>query len=190
MLTHRLIAAQRLSTLSSSRLAVLSTRPLQSALKRTFSSEQKKQEAPKSQTPSNSGPGAGVFVALAVLTAGGFYAYTQSLPTSPPDYQQVYNDIAALLDKNSDYDDGSFGPVLVRLAWHAAGTYDKSTKTGGSNGATMRFSPESAHGANAGLSVARDLLDSIKSKYPGLSYADLWSLAGVVAIQEMVCSKR
>lgn len=36
------------------------------------------------------------------------------------------------------YDDGSYGPVLVRLAWHASGTYDKDTKTGGSNGATMR----------------------------------------------------
>lgn len=37
------------------------------------------------------------------------------------------------------YDDGSYGPVLVRLAWHASGTYDKETKTGGSNGATMRM---------------------------------------------------
>jgi hypothetical protein len=35
------------------------------------------------------------------------------------------------------YDDGSYGPVFVRLAWHASGTYDKDTKTGGSNGATM-----------------------------------------------------
>lgn len=54
------------------------------------------------------------------------------------DYQAVYNDIAAVLD-NNDYDDGSYAPVLVRLAWHASGTYDKETKTGGSNGATMRF---------------------------------------------------
>lgn len=37
-----------------------------------------------------------------------------------------------------DYDDGSCGPVLVRLAWHASGTYDKETNTGGSNGAGMR----------------------------------------------------
>jgi catalase (peroxidase I) len=37
------------------------------------------------------------------------------------------------------YDDGSYGPVLVRLAWHASGTYDKDSKTGGSNGATMRM---------------------------------------------------
>ena len=47
--------------------------------------------------------------------------------------------------------DGSLAPVLIRLAWHASGTYDKDDKTGGSNYATMRFKPESAHGANNGL---------------------------------------
>ncbi|KAJ3218603.1 heme peroxidase [Dinochytrium kinnereticum] len=99
-------------------------------------------------------------------------------------YQDVYNAIAAVLE-NSDYDDGSFGPVLVRLAWHAAGTYDVKTGTGGSNGATMRFDPEASHGANAGLKTARDLLEPIKKKFPEISYSDLWSLAGVVAIQEM-----
>ena len=45
--------------------------------------------------------------------------------------------IAALLD-DGDYDDGSYGPVLVRLAWHASGTYAKKDGSGGSNGATMR----------------------------------------------------
>jgi cytochrome c peroxidase len=49
----------------------------------------------------------------------------------------------------------------------------------------MRFNPEAAHGANAGLKVARDLLEPIKAKYPSLSYGDLWTLAGVVAVQEM-----
>jgi cytochrome c peroxidase len=81
--------------------------------------------------------------------------------------------------------DGSYGPILVRLAWHAAGTYDKTSHTGGSNGATMRFDPEKSHGANKGLDKARALLEPIKKKYPSISYADLWSLAGVVAIQEM-----
>jgi len=82
------------------------------------------------------------------------------------------------------YEDGSRGPVLVRLAWHAAGTYDKSDGSGGSGGgATMRFEPESKHGGNAGLKLARDFLEPIKQKYPWLSYADLWQLAGVVAIE-------
>ena len=53
----------------------------------------------------------------------------------------------------------------------------------------MRFAPESDHGANAGLKVVRDLLDPIKKKYPGLSYSDLWTLAGVVAVQEMAGPK-
>jgi cytochrome c peroxidase len=46
---------------------------------------------------------------------------------------QVYYKIAELLDDASDagYDDGSYGPVLIRLAWHASGTYDKETGTGG-----------------------------------------------------------
>ena len=116
-----------------------------------------------------------------VAAAGGYWYYEDQKPV---DYQAVYTAIAQKLE-NSDYDDGSYGPVLIRLAWHAAGTYDKETKTGGSNGATMRFKPESAHGANAGLAVARDLLEQVKQKFPKISYSDLWSLAGVVAVQEM-----
>lgn len=58
--------------------------------------------------------------------------------------------------------------VLVRLAWHASGTYDKETGTGGSNGATMRFAPESDHGANAGLKYARDFLEPIKGTFASI----------------------
>ncbi|KAF2848962.1 class II peroxidase [Plenodomus tracheiphilus IPT5] len=101
------------------------------------------------------------------------------------DYQKVYNKIARLLEEKDDYDDGSYGPVLLRLAWHASGTYDKLTNTGGSNGATMRFAPEGDHGANAGLAAARDFLEPVKQAFPWISYSDLWILAGVCAIQEM-----
>jgi len=100
------------------------------------------------------------------------------------DYAAVRKDIAALLD-DMNYDDGSYGPVFVRLAWHAAGTYCKQTKTGGTNGATMRFHPESSDEANNGLDIARKRLEKVKAKYPNLSYGDLWTLAGVVAIEEM-----
>ncbi len=48
-----------------------------------------------------------------------------------------------------------------------------------------RFAPESEWGANAGLGVARDLLEPIKSRFPWISYADLWTLSGAVAIEEM-----
>lgn len=81
-------------------------------------------------------------------------------------------------------------PIVVRLAWHASGTYDRDAKltgisTGGSDGATMRFEPESTDGANAGLSIPRDLLEPVKRKHPHLSYADLWTLAGCAAIEFM-----
>ncbi|GFR40346.1 hypothetical protein Agub_g890 [Astrephomene gubernaculifera] len=104
--------------------------------------------------------------------------------STPGDYPAVRSSIAALLD-SPDWDDGSYGPLLVRLAWHSAGTYDKATGTGGSNGATMRFSPECEWGANAGLAAARKLLEPVKAEHPWISYADLWTLAGVVAIEEM-----
>lgn len=69
-------------------------------------------------------------------------------------YVQVADDIRNLLALKT-YDDGSVGPVLVRLAWHASGTYDLKTKTGGSEGGTMRFFTEATDPANAGLDNAR-----------------------------------
>jgi catalase (peroxidase I) len=108
----------------------------------------------------------------------------EAKPSKPGDYEAVRKAIADVLDADG-YDDGSFGPVLIRLAWHAAGTYDKKTNTGGSNGATMRFKPECEHGANAGLQHARDRLEPVKKQFPWITYADLWTLAGCVAIEEM-----
>lgn len=69
----------------------------------------------------------------------------------------------------------------MRLAWHSSGTYDKMTKTGGSAGGTIRFKEELAHGGNAGLAdTAVKWMEPIYSKYAksGLSYADLYTLAG------------
>jgi len=100
------------------------------------------------------------------------------------DYDAVRKDIKTLLD-DYNYDDGSYGPVLVRLAWHASGTYDKKDNTGGSDGSTMRFSSEANDGANAGLDVARKILDKVKEKHPDISHADLWILASYVALEEM-----
>lgn len=61
------------------------------------------------------------------------------------------------------------------LAWHASGTYSAKDKNGGSNGAGMRFAPESDDGANAGLEFARQFLDPIAEANPWISRADLWS---------------
>jgi cytochrome c peroxidase len=74
--------------------------------------------------------------------------------------------------------------TLIRLAWHASGTYSAHSKTGGSSGAGMRFAPEAEWGANAGLKGTRDFLESIKKKH-GLSYGDTWTLAGVTAVEMM-----
>jgi len=104
--------------------------------------------------------------------------------SKPGDYASVRKDIAAILPKK-DYDDGSIAPVLIRLAWHASGTYSKHDNSGGSDGATMRFGPESTDGANAGLKYARSFLEPIKKKHPWISYADLWTLSGVVAVEAM-----
>jgi cytochrome c peroxidase len=112
--------------------------------------------------------------AVAAAGAGTFYYFNKGESSSvetkgifkptQSDYQKVYDKIAHLLVEKDEYDDGSYGPVLVRLAWHASGTYDVATGTGGSNGATMRFAPEGDHGANAGLKHARDFLEPVKRK--------------------------
>jgi len=99
--------------------------------------------------------------------------------------EAVSKDIRNILDAGLNYDDGSYGPLLIRLAWHSSGTYEKLTNSHGSRGATMRFMPESGHGANKGLHIARDLLEPIKKKHPYISYADLYTLAGAVAFEEM-----
>ncbi|TFK53622.1 heme peroxidase [Heliocybe sulcata] len=104
---------------------------------------------------------------------------------SKDDYQKVYNKIAEVMEEAGEYDDGSYGPVFVRLAWHCSGTYDKESNTGGSNYATMRFEPESLHGGNKGLHIARDIMEGIKKDFSWISYGDLWTLGGVAAIQEM-----
>ncbi|KAI0020157.1 cytochrome c peroxidase [Xylariomycetidae sp. FL0641] len=146
------------------------------------------------QPPKSSGSSTLLYItgAVAVAGAGGYYLYSQNSSAAPKvfnptkdDYQKVYDEVAQRLEDHDEYDDGSYGPVLVRLAWHCSGTYDKETGTGGSNGATMRFAPEKDHGANAGLQHARDFLEPVKAKFPWITYSDLWTLAGVCALQQM-----
>uniref|UniRef100_A0ACD5YUF2 Uncharacterized protein n=1 Tax=Avena sativa TaxID=4498 RepID=A0ACD5YUF2_AVESA len=78
-------------------------------------------------------------------------------------------------------------PILVRLGWHDSGTYDKNIEEwpqrGGADG-SLRFDPELSHGANAGLTNALKLIQPIKDKYPGITYADLFQLASATAIEE------
>eukprot|EP01083_Nonionella_stella_P233907 823678_1 len=79
-------------------------------------------------------------------------------------------------------------PILVRLAWHDAGTYDRTIGVnrfplcGGAN-ASIRFEKELSHGANAGLEKAINYLKPFKEKYPEISFADIIQLASITAIQ-------
>ena len=73
-------------------------------------------------------------------------------------------------------------PIMLRLAWHDAGTYDAQTKTGGPNG-SIRNEEEYSHGANNGLKKAIDFCQEVKAKHPKITYADLYQLAGVVAVE-------
>ena len=146
--------------------------------RRAYSAEttSAQQQAPPPPPPPKGGSSSLVYIAAAAAIGGaGFWYYTASgapsagttkiVSPTQEDYQRIYDDIAERLEEKDDYDDGSFGPVLLRLAWHASGTYDKETGTGGSNGATMRFAPESDHGANAGLLAARSFLEPTKGKF-------------------------
>ena len=90
--------------------------------------------------------------------------------------------IRATLEQK-EWDDGTLTPVFIRLAWHSSGTYDAETKTGGSNGAGMRFGPEAADPENAGLDKAHAFLEPIKAKFPQFSYSDLWILAAYVGLE-------
>jgi catalase (peroxidase I) len=109
-----------------------------------------------------------------------YWAGTPAEASAKPtfDYKGAVADIKTLLE------DESCGPLLIRLAWHEAGTWHAKQGDGSANSASMRFAPECMHGANAGLHKARDLLEPIKAKHPKLSYADLWSLAACVAVSE------
>ena len=101
--------------------------------------------------------------------------------TNPPskeaivDYKAVANDIGDMIARVPYR-----GPPLVRLAWHASGTFDATNGIpGGSNGGTIRFEEELAHTENAGLrQSAVRWLEPIHAKYKGISYADLYTLAG------------
>jgi cytochrome c peroxidase len=92
---------------------------------------------------------------------------------------------SVIADPQSSNGVGERGPTLVRLAWHASGTYDRLQRNGGSGQGTIRFKEELAHGANAGLDQAVAWLEPVKAKHPLVSYADLYSLAGVEAIAAM-----